>query len=405
MSSIPKKVLTKGSFSNLHASKYDSDMTHRRASPIYPSDQNTSLLEHLKSAETSRNFFDSSVNDYLKISNGIQDDIKLLTEMCQNSFVYKDWGYINELLYKNGYEAVLINECGGPDMTSVVEILIVLVGEIEKLKADYFQTPGVEIRTISSLDESCPALRRNDKENYLAIFKKSMKKNYDRHNSIDQSVMSIISKCEEHKEICQETIEDLKDQVEYFKNIMNQSIRSSPDMKDHDNRLVKEIIHSCGVNTQDEIIDSIEKMKKIIKVVPSLEQFVEEVCQELLPHTVQERTYENYSKAILDVIPTIKEMKSLLDHLQNFREKVYSNLKFSNNISEKIAIDNIKAVRYFEKLFEVKQGEDLLGVMEQLFLFVHEIRLFVQTMKSALNIDKNETVGKVLEAIKKIIVK
>ncbi|CAG9322741.1 unnamed protein product [Blepharisma stoltei] len=415
-----KRAVSKGAFSNLHYSQKDlkdSSNTHRRASPIYSSDPNTSLLEHLKTAEISKSLFEKPINDFLKESNEIQEEIKILTEMCRSQIqTTEDWDYINELLLKNDFDAIFINSYGTPDIKSIIDAILALISEYEKLKSQNYneKTPRSSMRASSPIPESSSTPRnRSKKDDYFRVFWNVLHKDYDNSSPYDQSVLSYISQSEEHKLIYEGKLTSYQDQISFLKSRLKEvdqrNYFSSPESYESPYKEstigLKEIASALGVDSIDEILSAIEQMNKVLKVVPNLERFIEDVCQELLPSTVKEQTYESYSKAFEEVIPTIKELKSLIDHLHNFKQKVYSSLKLQLNTPESVVLDSIKAIRYFEKLFEVKMGDDLLGVMEQLFLFVHEMRLFVQNMKNALGLDKSEPVGKVLEAIKKIIVK
>ena len=62
-----------------------------------------------------------------------------------------------------------------------------------------------------------------------------------------------------------------------------------------------------------------------------------------------------------------------------------------------------EVIEHFKHLFEIERDEDIIETMDQVFLFVHELRSFLKNMRVALKLEEGVTVNGILVRLKHMI--
>ena len=76
-------------------------------------------------------------------------------------------------------------------------------------------------------------------------------------------------------------------------------------------------------------------------------------------------------------------------------------MKLDGSATESQAIEKIGSVHFFEKLFEVDKSEDILGVMEKLFLYYINSKNTLEYVRTQLKIESRLSGADLFEEIKK----
>ena len=196
---------------------------------------------------------------------------------------------------------------------------------------------------------------------------------------------------DENIEYYKNYVKTLENEISFIKSQVSEFHEVSLQQFQNQYNLVKAIKEELETDEDSEIISKISSFKRIMKIIPSLEIFVEEVCKEFVPEKIQENNYQSYSIALKQVFPRIKNFKSYLEKLKNFKERVYDSLRVVYDTPECEVIEKIDAVYYFQKLFDVEQSQDLLGVIEKLFLYYCESKNLIEFIKIRLKIENSVT--------------
>ena len=361
----------KGAFSSSFSLSPHSQTTERKplskttsSSPLYYS-------ERLYQPESDTNEDFNDMFQYaqlaLKKSSEVQEDIaKLfnLWEVQDKEEIPKLWLFLDNILQENGFESL----GDKPNLKNLTTILLDLVAELKVLRQAMSQKQS------TSEDQ----VYLDDKFMHNRLHSFGSDKNFE---TSEKSV-----------EYYQEYIHSLEEQLASAKSRLNEFHEYSIDQLNSSQKLIKKIQKTVEANDESEILGNIKSYKNIMMIIPRLEVFVEEVCKQFVPEVVKENNYETYSIALKEVFPRINSLKSSLEHLSAFKGKVYKCLKLNSDTEELDALEKIGAVVFFQKLFEVDDSEDILGVMEKLFLYYIESKKILEYIKHKLNIDP-ETSG------------
>lgn len=279
----------------------------------------------------------------------VQEDIAKLFSMWETNDhgdVIELWKFLDKVLQENGFKPL----GNGPSLKKISKVLIDLIAELKVLRQTSLDHPENEKK----------------KDFFYKDYAKS-----------------------------------LEDELGFLKSKVSEFHEFSLLQLKKDNNLLKEIQNLVEANEESEIISKIISYKNIIQIIPRLEIFVEEVCKEFVPEIVQENNYESFSIALKEVFPRIKNFKSNLEKLTNFKGKVYKCLRLDLNTPEVDVIEKIGAVVFFQKLFTVDASEDILGVMEKVFLYFVESKNALEYVKYKLQIDAGTSAANLTEEIRK----
>ena len=213
-----------------------------------------------------------------------------------------------------------------------------------------------------------------------------MEQDYNPIRELDAKVMAIIQNYEEKQKKIILEMSEYKKELENYSNIIrktksdtfeqnpSKSVINKP--KGYNNELINQenkekikvldsIIFQLSLNSHLEIPDALSKLQKVTLTLPRIDKFIKQISEEITL---------NPASRLEDVLETAKDMKKKLKELEKFKKIITENL-FTINESE--ILEKIKGINYFCTLFEVKTNDYLIDVVEGIFYFVHEMKLFL----------------------------
>lgn len=295
--------------------------------------------------------------------------------------------HVNEMLKRNGFAA--IKSSSHSSFLRLIEHLLQVIEEI---------TYGINF---ASLDD---------------IFKRAFGRGMEKSSKLDSVIANLISVYEVQKRSYEQDIERLAKElnnkrrtITQIEENMRMNHKALNDMQEKliilENRccelkgdkksgfdnsestaIVDEVCKVLSIKYPNQIVPAVIKLEKVLRAVPSLEKFIKEVFYIVSSNESQQEkiTMEN-------VIPTLKRSFKELQELKG-KKPVNSKMNFYQEVIE-----------HFKHLFEIEKDEDLIETMDQVFLFVHELRSFLKSVRTTLDLDEEVTVNRILVRIKNIL--
>ena len=162
----------------------------------------------------------------------------------------------------------------------------------------------------------------------------------------------------------------------------------NPENSNENQSIIDEVCKIFSIKQSTQIVPAVIKLEKVLRAVPQLEKFIKEVCQVV-------SVDEKLGKISMEqVIPTIKNSLKELKELRNKRQNIELDIK--TNFHQEV-------IEHFKHLFEIERDEDIIETMDQVFLFVHELRSFLKNMRVALKLEEGVTVNGILVRLKHMI--
>lgn len=122
--------------------------------------------------------------------------------------------------------------------------------------------------------------------------------------------------------------------------------------------ILDEIKKLLGAKDYSQIVPDLKKIKQVMLTLPEIENFMNCVCKEILPNLKN----PNYLQQALIKIKKLSNMQKEFEFV------------LQDNVQMKSAID------YFSRLFDVQGRENLIGTMDGIFYFVHEMKEFLDVI-------------------------
>lgn len=297
--------------------------------------------------------------------------------------------HVNEMLKRNGF--AVIKSSSHSAFLRLIEHLLNVIEEI---------TYGINF---ASLDD---------------IFKRNFGRGIEKGSKNDSAIVNLISVYEVQKRSYEQDIERLAKelnnkrrtiaQVEenmrqsYHKalNDMQEKLvmleKRCTDLKldkksggEHSdsNSIVEEVCRVLNIKQSSQIVPAVVKLEKVLRAVPSLEKFIKDVF-----YIVSSNENSEDKLTMENVIPTLKKSFKELHDLKYKKKPGHNKVNFYQEVIE-----------HFKHLFEIDKDEDLIETMDQVFLFVHELRSFLKSVRVSLNLDEGVTVNGILVRIKNIL--
>jgi predicted nuclease with TOPRIM domain len=180
----------------------------------------------------------------------------------------------------------------------------------------------------------------------------------------------------------------------------------------------KKVVYSiaellCIKNTHN-LVPSVDKMQRVVRAVPKLEQFIKGICSEVFPND------PDFGAGKMEqVLPTVKRWKfqlEYLDSLKAFRAQVcqLAGLDGSSEAPDfdivrvrqlralKAPPDN-KVFTHLQSLFDIEREEDVLPAINQIYLFVVEMKALVKYLRETLRLDCRTPVSVVVQRLKQTL--
>ena len=348
------------------------------------------------------------------------------------------WDEINKLLEKHGFGVINLyqdeNYQESPDLNSVADTFIEVLTEYSNLSRNYKDTEE-QVRQLKEhnsylsqnlqsaksqdlhshnklLEEQIAKTKQmcKDKDNQIkklknqlhlesvslnfksekkvSIFSAFMGRDYDPSRTSDSKVMGIIMMYEDQKKKLSEDLESLRSETNEFQNYFqdlnkkNQELSSQVEslhsqnhqMKTHLDSLTQKpeiltkVIEELQLKSEHEILPALKKMQQVMLALPSVEEFVKGVCENLIEE----------GASMEEVVPRVTFLKEFRNHICN---------SLGETSAEHI-VKLVSAVRHFTRLFQVSENQNLVPIIENIFLFVHEMKVFLGYARKALSMQE-----------------
>ena len=208
----------------------------------------------------------------------------------------------------------------------------------------------------------------------------------------------------------QETVKDLKRDVSELETQHKSLTEENDHLKQKlsvvdSSPTLHQIQSILDLKTESQILEAIKKMLQVIRALPGLEHFIKTVSAEVVD-------IDASASGIDDIIPTIKAWKSKsaqYDELSQFRVSLCKALSLdpAMPLPDLVSATQQRKVReassesgHFRKLFAVNSTEDGLQALNQVFLFVHEMKGLLQFARDELGMDSSVSVKEQVDRVK-----
>lgn len=309
-----------------------------------------------------------------------------IQKKSRKDLIYK----INDMLKKNGF-AILKSSSHG----SLLNTIKTLLEYLENITQDL---------NFASFEE---------------IFKKFLNKKIDKKNKFDLSVINMITVYEMQKGNFQKEIEklskelleknkkmlqieedlkqgyqvlnEMQDKLIVLENRGSDYVLDKREIKDEDaenQEIINKVCKILSLRQPVQIPSAVSKMEKVLRAVPQMESFIKEVYKIVAIE-------EDVEKVNMEIV--VKALKRKMGEFKDMRRKGKGMERCMQTSFEQ------EVVEHFKHLFEITRDEDVIETMDQVFLFVHELRTFLKSIRSALGLNEDVTVNGILLRLKRII--
>ena len=166
------------------------------------------------------------------------------------------------------------------------------------------------------------------------------------------------------------------------------------------NESVDTVLRQLGLRNAGELPGAVAKMQQVIRALPNLEGFIKKVLEEVLGQMQEARAVE-------EVIPTIRAWKqrlSCLDALHSLYVRLLGSPHALDDSQLLAAVETaLYGLSHFRSLFSVAASVSTLTAMDQVFLFVHEMKALLQFCRKTLELDGDWPLARQMEAIKQAL--
>ena len=408
----------------------------------------------LQNKSSKKSEFTSSVHEFLKQSTEIQDEIRKLSEICQqispkfqDSKVMEvseriDWEKANEVLASLGYspleivndevpyevlsetfmqvlndlsnqkgildqnkEALMKNE---KEYEAVVEENASLKTKLQKLSSR--KNLEVEIQELEKMTHEMEnrfnKLKAKLKEKDLII--REMRTNhglYDRNHGLYDKSQDLGYKEHENQED-HEKDENIR---RVFGSFMFREVRerSKTDQKilalignyesKVNNTQLQVILDELEVFSSNDALALIAKLKQEAFVFQETEKVIQELFYQLFTKPISGSFLVKYESLFEEILSKVNNLISTVKYLEEFKLNVTSTLSIKKTANSSEILDKVQSVIKIRKLFQIPDDDNENQTIENLFFFVHEMKQFLKKARSVLG--KNLSVSELLEEL------
>ena len=157
--------------------------------------------------------------------------------------------------------------------------------------------------------------------------------------------------------------------------------------KEKPSEVLVQALETLQLKNEKQLPLALHKMQQVIRALPGLESFIKAISAEVLT---------NSSDSVENVIPTIRTWKQKAVQWETWATqkmqlchllRIDSNADFGEIVRGRQlravkGVRNSAGLEHFRTLFEVGSEEDVVQVMNQVFLFVHEMKGLLQVRGS-----------------------
>ncbi|OMJ82049.1 hypothetical protein SteCoe_17380 [Stentor coeruleus] len=395
-----------------------------------------------------KNEFTSSVQEFLKQSTEIQDEIRKLSEICQQispKFVGGkeievpekiDWEKVNEILGNCGFKSLVIKG-DEVEYESLAETFMEVVYEyssqagileqnksaMQKLESEidqlsernkYLESKSDKTKSRPNFEKEIQELEKMSK-NMETKFRR-MKERLKEKDEIIKSLHLRKSTQEKQPVPSSEFSTDFSHLKEIFESFMYREFRDksktdrkilnlieSYEKKQSDTNL-QVILDELEVFSGDEALQTIAKLKQESFAYIEIEKIIHEIYYGLFSKTLNVRFSVKYEEVLDEILQKINEMKDDFEGLEEFKIEVVNALMCKKNCSPSEVNEQLKGLVHFRKLFQISSKDNEIKVIENLFLFVHEIKMFLQHARTIMGREKL-SLSELLEELTHVLVR
>ena len=159
------------------------------------------------------------------------------------------------------------------------------------------------------------------------------------------------------------------------------------------------VVKELGLKSVTELPSAVGKMQKVIRAVPSLEAFIRKVMVEVTGEYARETVVD-------EVVPTLQAWKQriqYLDSLHSLHTRILGGSPLSDSHLLSSLESVLRSISHFRGLFEVSSSISLTSAMDNIFLFVHEMKGLLQQCRSMLDMQTTWPLSRQLEEIRKAV--
>ena len=139
------------------------------------------------------------------------------------------------------------------------------------------------------------------------------------------------------------------------------------------------ILDELEVETSNDALSAIAKLKKDFNYSAIIENFLQELYYQLFLRPLPSKYFSARNEEVFDEILTrVAENKEIISSLEEFKQELMSILQCKRNSATQEIVESVQAVAQFKRLFNVEEGQNQIQAIEEIFLFVHEIKKFLQ---------------------------
>lgn len=161
----------------------------------------------------------------------------------------------------------------------------------------------------------------------------------------------------------------------------NQRLKANSAPKEKTSDIISQALDTLQLKSEKQLPLALRKMQQVIRALPGLESFIKAISAEVLT---------SESDSVENILPTIKTWKQKAVQWETWssqRTQLCQALRIdpASDFADMVRCKQLRAVKggktggleHFRTLFEVGQ-EDVVQVMNQVFLFVHEMKGLLQ---------------------------
>ena len=368
--------------------------------------------------------FTSSVQEFLKQSSEIQDEIRKLSEICSqispkglsNKTIEVpekvDWEKVAEVIKTCGFKPLkIIDE--DVDHESLIDTFLEVIFEYSSQYGIFEQTKAVLNKLENENDELIERNKFLEQKFERSQTRKNIEAEVRELEKISKNMENKFRKMKENLKEKEEIIKELTNGGKYekkledvqfysgverikeiFRVFIGRDFRDSSKTdakiislietfekhKDFDGpNELRVILDELEVETSNDALSAIAKLKQDFNYSAIIENFLQELYYQLFLRPLPSKYFSARNEEVFDEILTrVAENKEIISSLEEFKQELMSILQCKRNSATQEIVESVQAVAQFKRLFNVEEGQNQIQAIEEIFLFVHEIKKFLQ---------------------------
>lgn len=375
--------------------------------------------------------FTSSVQEFLKQSTEIQDEIRKLSEICQqispkfqDSKVLEipeklDWEKANEVLVSLGYPQF--------DVSSNEVPYDALAETFFQLLNDYSNQKGI-------LAQNKETLLRQEKEIEFLLQEKTEKlkdKKHSNRQNFEQEIQELEKMTRDMEVRFKKMKEKLKEKEMIIKGLRGSGVvqeefqsfekmrkifegflfREFREKSKTDQRILSLIEHyenkgpgqlqvvldELEVFSGNEALSAIAKLKQEAFVYQETEKVMQELFYQLFTKPISGSFSVKFESVYEDILAKVNDLINTVKYLEEFKSNIIQALGLKKTAGHSEILEKLQSANKIRKLFKIENDPNEAENIENLFLFVHEMKMFLKKLRESLG--KDLGVAELLEEV------